>query len=201
MNAKNVKYGFIPPVAIVFLAVALLVLFDIPARREIKKMKGELAVLEYKIKQDVPELLIQRLQTIADSLSLVLKNKENKIYPMADLIGLGPKIQTIVNRYNLTLIALKPKYESLITLQTDTAEISELPITIEIKGKFASFAKFIDDLTKLPFAIKADEFALNREDREKAVVDIEIKGVLFLRKAGVNAENRASSGNPVGKAT
>jgi Tfp pilus assembly protein PilO len=201
MNAKNVKYGFIAPLAVVLLAVALLVLFDIPARRDIKKVKGELAALEFKIKQDVPEPLIQKIQDDADSLSSVLKNMENKIYPMADLIGLGPKIQTIVKSYNLTLVALKPKYESLAALQTDTADISELPITIEIKGKFPAFAKFVDDLTKLPFAIKADEFVLNREDRETAVVDMEIKGVLFLRKAGVNAENRANPGNAVGKAT
>jgi hypothetical protein len=194
MNMKNVKFGFVPPLVIIVAAIGLFMLVDMPSRRGITKVKNDLAVLDLKIKQDVPEQLIQKIQNDSDSLSAVIKGIENRIFPMADLAGFGPKIQSIARNYDLNLVALKPKYESLDALEADTSEFAELPISLVLSGKFSAFAKFADDLSRLPFAVKADEFVLTRLDRATAVVEFEIKGVLFLRKAGVNSGSRESPG-------
>jgi hypothetical protein len=194
MNISNIKYGFIPPLALILAAAGLFVVVDLPARRGITRIKNDLAVLEQKIRQDVPEQLIEKTQSESDSLSSVIAGISARIFPMTDLTGFGPKIQSITRNYDLTLVALKPKYESLASLQTDTAEIVELPISLVMSGKFGAFTKFADDLPRLPFAVRADEFVLTRQDRETAIVEFEIKGVLFLRKAGVNSEGRGAPG-------
>jgi len=188
MTAKTLKIGFVFPLLTVLAAVAWLMLYHFPTRAKINKIKNELIVLENKVRKDVPENRIQAMQKEADSLVIVLQNKENRIYPMQELVGIGGIIQPLMKSYNLALLSLKPKYESLATLQQDTAEIAELPIAFELKGRFHAFAKFMDDINKLNIAMKADELTLVRENREATDVNIEIKGVVFLKKARVNAE-------------
>ena len=199
MKTKNIASGFIFPAAVFLAAVVWLIAFYLPTRQSIDKIKLDLADLRYKIEKDVPEELIQSIRMQADSLSAVLEKKENRIYRMADLSGLGPQIQSVAKKYNLALTALKPKFESLSTLNSDTSEIVELPISIEMKGKFGAFTRLLDDWSNLPFVVRADGFTLDREDKAKGIVNFQIQGVVFLMKEKVNATNRTTPGRTAGK--
>jgi Tfp pilus assembly protein PilO len=187
MKVKNVTYGFALTLALFIAAAAWIFLLVSPLKRQIRTYKDQLATLDRKIKQDVPESLIQTIEKQADSLSTVMESRRNRIYPMADLIHLGPAMQAMVRKYDLSLIAVKPDYNSLSTLESDTSEITTLPLTFTVKGPYAAFTRFADDLTRLTYAVRADDFFMNKPEKESGALTIEIKGVVFLRKTGVKA--------------
>jgi Tfp pilus assembly protein PilO len=187
MKAKNVTYGFVLTFVLFIAAAAWVFFYLTPLNRQIRTHREQLATLDRKIKQDVPESLIQAIEKQADSLTVVLESRRNRIYPMADLIHLGPAMQSMARKYDLSLIAVKPEYNSLTTLEADTAEITTLPLTFVVKGPYAAFTRFADDLTRLNYAVRADDFFMNKPEKESGALTIEIKGVVFLRKAGVKA--------------
>jgi len=182
MKPKKIQIGFILPLAVLLGAVAWFFVFQQPKMKKIQTVQKDLAALREKIKKDVPESLIQSVQRQSDSISVVLESKKSRIYPFSDLIHFGDAVQPVVKKYGLTLVSLKPDYKSLPALEADTSEICELPISFQVQGKYDAFTKFMDDLANFPFAVRADEYFIDRLDKETKQVNFEVKGVVFLRK-------------------
>ena len=187
MKSTKIQTGFILPLAVLLGTAAWFFLYHQPTRKKIGRVKQELTALKEKIKKDVPETLIKSVARQSDSLSAALESRKKRIFPYSDLINFVDAVQPVAKKYGLTLVALKPDYKSLTALEADTAEVCELPISIETEGKFEAFAKFANDLSALPFALRADDFFIERLDKQTGQINFEIKGVVFLRKAVVKS--------------
>ena len=197
MKSKKIQTGFILPLIVLLGAVAWFFIYHQPTQKKIGNVKRELAALKEKIKKDVPETIIQSVARQSDSLSAALESRKRRIFPYSDLINFGDAVQPVAKKYGLTLVSLKPDYKSLSILESDTSEICELPISIETEGKFEAFAKFANDLSVLPFALRVDEFFIERIDKQTGQINFEIKGVVFLRKAVVKPSGGGGvGGNP-----
>jgi len=194
MKPKKVQTGFILPLAILLGAVAWFLVFQQPKMKKIRTIEHELGALREKIRKDVPESLIQSVQRQSDSISVSLESKKKRIFAFSDLIHLGDVVEPAVKKYGLTLVALKPDYKSLPALVADASEICELPISIQVEGKYEAFTKFMDDLAVLPFAVRADDYYIERLDKETRQANFEIKGVVFLRKAAAKPIGGGSGG-------
>lgn len=176
-------------------AVAWFFIYHQPARKKIGTIKQELIALKEKIKKDVPESLIQSIARKSDSLSAALESGKMRIFAYSDLIHFGDAVQPVAKKYGLILVSLKPEYKNLASLESDTSEICELPISVQTEGKFEAFAKFADDLSALPFALRVDDFFIERLDKQTGQINFEIKGIVFLRKAVVKS-GTGEGGNP-----
>jgi len=185
MKSMKIQTGFILPLIVLLGAVAWFFIYHQPTQKKIGNVKRELTALKEKIKKDVPETIIQSVARQSDSLSAALESRKMRIFPYSDLINFGDAVQPVAKKYGLTLVSLKPDYKSLAILESDTSEVCELPISIETEGKFEAFAKFANDLSVLPFALRVDEFFIERIDKQTGQINFEIKGVVFLRKAAV----------------
>ena len=196
MKPTKVQTGFILPLAMLLATVAWFFVFHQPKMKKIKAYERELVELREKIRKDVPESLIQSVQRQSDSIRVVLESKKKRIFPFSDLIRLGDTVQPVVKKYGLTLVALKPDYKSLPALEADTSEICELPISIQVEGKYDAFTEFMDDLAALPFALRVDEYFIDRLDLQTRQINFEIKGVIFLRKAAGKPGGSVGSDSP-----
>jgi Tfp pilus assembly protein PilO len=199
MKSKKIQTGFILPLIVLLGAVAWFFIYHQPTQKKIGKVKRELSALKEKIKKDVPEALIQSIAMQSDSLSSTLESRKSRIFPYSDLINFVDEVQPVAKKYGLTLVSLKPDYGSLTALEADTSEICELPISIQTEGKFEAFAKFADDLSVLPFALRVDDFFFERLDKQTGQVNFEIKGVVFLRKAVVKPGRGEGGNTPAAK--
>jgi len=61
MGKKKVAFGLLVILALFLAAVAWIFLFMAPLKRQIQTQKEQLTALETKIKQDIPESLIQSI--------------------------------------------------------------------------------------------------------------------------------------------
>jgi Tfp pilus assembly protein PilO len=199
MKPTKIQTGFILPLAVLLATVAWFFVFHQPKMKKIRACERELAELREKIGKDVPESLIQSVQKQSDSILVVLESKKKRIFPFSELIRLGDTVQPVVKKYGLSLVALKPDYKSLPALEADTSEICELPISIQVEGKYDAFTRFMDDLAVLPFVVRVDDYFIDRLDKETRQINFEIKGVIFLRKTAAKPGGSAGSYSPAAK--
>jgi hypothetical protein len=199
MKSSALAKGFVFPLLALFGIILWVVLFWTPNRRLVKETKFSVKFLESKIKKDIPESQIQAIQNLVDSLGADFNKKESRVYPAEEMGDLVHFIQTSFKPYDLTVVTVRPVYENLAALENDTTGTAELPATVEVKGRFAGFTRLMDDLDGLPFAFKVNSVDLYREDAEKASVDIELKGIVFLRKSGANQGINAGTADTTGR--
>lgn len=179
---KTTYIGFLFFLIVFIGAIVWFFIYYTPARRQIKDIRANIAVLDRKIKQDIPESQILAVQTETDSLVASLQRRKTRIYPMSDFLLLGRRVQEAINKYDLTLVSLNPIYEKIEEAQRDTSEIAELPMTIVLKGRYSGFTRLLDEQNEWPFVIRQDAFNLQREDIAKSTVLFSIQGVIFLKK-------------------
>jgi hypothetical protein len=199
MKSSAITKGFIFSILTVCGTVLWFVLVWTPNRRQFKEAKFSVQFLEGKIKKDIPESQIVAIQTLADSLSTALSQKQSRIYPADGMNDLVHFIQTTVKPYDMTVVTVRPKYEKLADLERDTSQAAELPATVEVKGRFSGFTRLMDDLDRLPLAFKVNTVDMYRQDADKAIVDIELQGVVFLRKAGETHGTNAGTTDAAGR--
>ncbi|MDM7925008.1 MAG: hypothetical protein QUS35_03225 [bacterium] len=179
---KNAYTGFVFFLIVFIGAIAWFFFYYTPTKGQIRDIRGKIAVLDRKIKQDIPETQILAVQQETDSLVSSLQRRKTRVYPMSDFLLLGRRVQEAINKYDLTLVSLNPMYEKIEEAQRDTSEIAELPMTIVLKGRYSGFTRLLDEQNEWPFLIRAEAFDLKREDIAKSTVLFSIKGVIFLKK-------------------
>jgi Tfp pilus assembly protein PilO len=180
--------GFITPVLLLVVSGMAIAFYHLPKNTQIQKTKKEIQAFNLKLKKDIPEAAILSAKLQIDTIAAALEKRRVRVYPMERLLGIGSTIQSFIGGYDLTLVTLKPQYDRLAGLEQDTTDISELPITIAVKGRFSSITRLLDNLAGLPFAMNVNGISMIREDRESSVIDVEFNGIVFFSK------NRAGAG-------
>ena len=178
LKNKQVVIGLI---ILLILAVWLTVVF-LPTRGRIGDLNKQLVKLHQKEKEAVPRAEIEMVEGLIDSLSARLQTQRMRIYPESALLDLGKAIDKIGRQYNLKLQDITPDYNSLSSLRGGTGELSELSITIEFKGLFSNFTRFLDNIEDFPFAMRANEVVLEMENLKERELIIQLQGVIILRK-------------------
>lgn len=167
---------------LVVLIVSWIIMIYLPSQKELSTLQKELAELEEKERQKVPEVLIQRLEKTVDSLSTHLDYRLKRFYPEERLTELGKALDTIGRRYSLTLQTITPDYESLPLFNDAQKEVSEWPITVEFRGTFTNLTKFLDDVSKFPFAVRFQDMMLSKASSKDSELEIELNGFVILRR-------------------
>ncbi|GEM_PF-2187792 len=167
---------------IVIIIVGWILIYYINVKSKISQYNERLKIYQNKEQMSVTQNKIEFLKAKRDSLSDLVNKKIDELFLRNRLIYIGDEIEKIARRYNLKLFEIKPDYGSLSELKEPNTEISVLPITIEYRGLFLQFAKFLDDIDKYQF-IRVDEVQIERE-LEATELKITIKGVVILRKGG-----------------
>ncbi|MBN2522998.1 MAG: type 4a pilus biogenesis protein PilO [Bacteroidales bacterium] len=181
-----IKIFIVPVVCLVVFAIVLS-LYVNPQHVKIRDMENQLDVLHGKGDKMVPEAKILAQETIVDSLQQAVKDLKDRLYPVAEFSDLGKAIANSVRRFNLQLMTLTPDYSKLNLIQQEGQEITELPITINMTGKFMQFAHYLETLSDFPY-VKATEVNLRRSKETSNDVVIEIKGVVIFKNK-VNQES------------
>ena len=166
---------------IAILLLGWVVMVHIPASRDLKQLNQQLAALEEKERQRVPEHRIQAIRTQVDSLSVNVDERMERFYPEEQLLDLGRTIESVGKQYSLRLVSITPDYESLPLFVENNKEISELPLSIEFKGHFEQLTQFLDAIPEFPFVMRFREMVYEKENSSKKELYITLKGVGFVR--------------------
>jgi Tfp pilus assembly protein PilO len=186
-KANFQSIGFLAPILLLVASVMAIAFYHMPKNKQIQKTKKEIETFSLKLKKDIPEAAILSAKLQIDTIAAALQKRQVRVYPMERLLGIGSTIQSFISGYDLTLVTLKPQYDQLAGLEQDTTDISELPITIAVKGRFSSITRLLDNLTGLPFAMNVNGISMIREDRETPTIDVEFNGIVFFSKNKMGA--------------
>jgi len=176
-----IKIAVVPVVCIALFAAAT-VLYVTPGKAKIQDLKEELDILYGKGDRMVPMEKILAQEAVVDSLSRVVRDMKDRLYPVAEFADLGQAIENSGRRFNLRLVTLTPDYSKLNLIQQQGVEITELPITINMQGQFLQFARYLERLSEFPY-VKATEVNLSRSEEllNSSDIAIEIKGVVIFK--------------------
>lgn len=180
MNAW-IKSVILPVVCLVIF-IAVMIVYVKPQRAKINEMQDELDILLGKGDKMVPIEKIMAQEAIVDSLRQLIEDVKDRLYPVAEFGELGEAIENSGRRFNLRLVTLTPDYSKLNLIQKDGEEITELPITIDMEGRFLQFAQYLERLSEFPY-VKAREVNLYRSDKKvrSDEIVIEVKGVVIFK--------------------
>ncbi len=174
-------------------------------RKEIRATRAKINALMEKVKKDVPEAQILMFQKEVDSLSVVLSQKEKRVYPLEALPDLGIRISKIAEKYDTKLVSIKPGFTTLVQSSLSEEPMTELPVSLQFRSRFFPFTRFLESLDSLPFAVRVDHMIFSKtEDTTKVKIpsiDVELKGVIFLKKRSVISKEENLTQGSAGKKT
>lgn len=172
-------------------------------RKEIRTTRAKINELMEKVKKDVPEAQILKVQKEVDSLSVVLAKKENRVYPLENLPELGIRMAKIAEKYETKLVSIKPGVSALVQSSLTGEAMTELPVSLQFRGRFFPFTRFLESLDSLPFAVRVDHMIFFKSaDTTKVkipTIDVELKGVIFLKKMGAISKEESTTQSLTGK--
>ncbi len=129
---------------------AMLVLFiwqvHIPKTAEIRKLDGEIAEHQAKIREnDVKIKQLAQLKAEVTSLQERLKVLTEQLPPESEVSGLLRQIQGLVNKSGLSLKLWRPDKRRTHA----SGMYEEIPITLKLTGGYHNVALFFDSVSKL----------------------------------------------------
>jgi Tfp pilus assembly protein PilO len=189
MNAVDKKQLIITIVLVLALAGWYVLIFR-NMQSDVGAIRKRMGVLEEEIKKDIPEVRIAAIQRQTDSLKTVIGEKQKKLFHENDFQTIGKRMTQTVNGFGLQTTAVTPDFGNLNTIRVKQGEISEVTIGLQAKGTFPEFTKFIDAFPALPFALKINQFQLNKEEDPKTGLQFNLKGAVMFTQDTV-AQERA----------
>lgn len=203
-KGSNIKFSGFLFSGLVFLITLVWILVPYASfRKEIRTTRTKINELTEKAKKDVPEAQIIRTQKEVDSLSQVLAQKEKRVYALEALPDLGVRIAQIAEKYDTKLVSIKPGFTTLVQSSMSGEPMTELPVSFQFRSRFFPFTRFLDSLESLPFAIRVDHMIFSRTTDTTKVkiptIDVELKGVLFLKKMATTSKEESTSQSATGK--
>ena len=181
-------------VAGIAILTAEVVLVKTPSNQKKIELEAELDILRGKTKRGVEEIKIINMEQAVDSLTAVLIDIKDRLYPAEEFDGLGKAIQKSGTQLSLQLIDVKPDYPKLKQLNNSSDEVVELPVTITLRGKFLQFARFLEHLSEFPY-VKALEISIRHTENHEATIDGIIYGQVIFKKVPVINEETSHSGS------
>jgi Tfp pilus assembly protein PilO len=173
-------------VFVVVLIIGWTVGIYMPGKQDIDQLQGKLDTLLKKGKDQITEGRLQVMMDVVDSLGKDLIAGMNRIYPEEQLLDLGRAIDNIARKFDLALMSVAPDYSSLSLFKDDQAEISELPMMMELSGKFQQMARFLDSVPEFPFVLRVTEMKILKGEQSSSGLTFELRGVIVLRKERSN---------------
>jgi type IV pilus assembly protein PilO len=155
---------------IVFFSVigVLIVLFIwqvyIPKTDQIRKLEGEIAGLQAKIKAN--EEKIRQLDALKAEVAMLrqrLAFLKEQLPPETEVSGLLRQIQNLVNQSGLSLKVWKPERRRV----HQSGLYAEIPITLNIAGGYHNFGMFFDRVSKMTRIVNIINITMGSAKREK----------------------------------
>jgi Tfp pilus assembly protein PilO len=168
--------------AILIMLSAWVAVFYLPSHAKISNLHKQLTDLKAKEKESALLAKVDVLSEIVDSLSQKLDVQNKRIYPESALLELGKAVEKLGSAYDLKLQSIAPDYDSLSALSGGAKELSDLRITVEFKGTFSHFTRFLDHIDTFPFAMIVQEVVFEKESTASQELRIQIQGRIVLRK-------------------
>lgn len=187
---KDIKKLLYLPVIVVLLIVFWVLGFYLPIEGQRKVLDQRLNTLQGKVQDNVPEIKVQMLQIIVDSMKVRLDDRKARMYPEDDLLNLGKKIEHKCRQYGLVLKSISPDYKSLSQIADINSELIEMPLTIQFEGNFSQLTRFLDDIPDFDFVFHMNGFNISKEAEKSTILSIELKGVFLLRKSIKNDQSQ-----------
>jgi len=173
--------------AVTFVLFLMWMMFSyMPLSKHRSQLKHKIEVLEKREKEKISEKEFMSMKTLVDSLEARLRRGKERFYPAENLLDLGREIEEIVRKYDISLMSITPNYPSLAIFKDSQSSIVELPLSVQLQGRFISFAKFLDDIPHLPFILRVNEVTLKVEEKSANSITIIFQGVIVLDKERKN---------------
>ncbi|MCD6116311.1 type 4a pilus biogenesis protein PilO [bacterium] len=186
----NKKLILIPSVTVVLFLIWAVFSY-MPLSKQGSQLKHKIEVLEKREKAKISEQELMSVNTLVDSLEARLKRGKKRFYPAENLLDLGREIERIVKKYDISLVSITPNYPSLAIFKDSQSSVVELPLAIQLQGRFTDFTKFLDDIPHLPFILRVNEVTLKVEEKSASRITIVFQGVIVLDKERKNSEKEA----------
>ena len=168
------------PALTVIICVAWFMLIHMPLQKSSSRFIQKIDVLEQREKAQISEEQLQTVQMLVDSLEKQIARNTEKFYPADHLLDLGREIEDIVETYDIRLVSITPNYPSLAIFKDSQSTVVELPLSVELQGRFMQFAEFLDNLQSLPFTFNVNEVTLEVRKESTKSIAIILKGVIVL---------------------
>ena len=186
----NKKLILIP--AATFVLFLIWVVFSyMPLSKQGSQLKHKIEVLEKREKSKISEQELMSVNTLVDSLEARLKRGKKRFYPAENLLDLGREIERIVKKYDISLVSITPNYPSLAIFKDSQSSVVELPLAVQLQGRFTAFTKFLDAIPHLRFILRVNEVTLKVEEKSANRITIVFQGVIVLDKERKNSEKEA----------
>jgi hypothetical protein len=195
MHAFDKKQLIISLIFLLLLA-GWYVLFYRIMQADVGKIRKRMAMLEEEVKKDIPESKIAVITHQADSLRIVIREKQKKLFHEGDFQTIGKRMTQTIGGFGLQTTAVTPDFGNLKTVRVKPGELSEVTLGLQMKGTFSEFTKLLDAFPTLPFAIKINHFQLNKEEDPKTGLQFVLKGAVLFAHDTVA---QGGAGKPAGK--
>lgn len=180
------KKLIIIPVLTVFVVFLWFMAVFSPLKKQGSELKNKIDVLLQRERAKISDKELEAVRILVDSLEKRIERGEKKFIPEENLLDFGREIEKILNNYNISLVSITPNYPSLAIFKDNTSAVVELPIRLEMRGRFLSFAKFLDSVPDLPFILRTTEVTIKVEEKSSKAVTIILQGVIVLTKERKN---------------
>lgn len=164
----------------------------LPINKETGYIKVRLNELMEKQKSAVDEEEILKVQIALDSLQNVLDSFLVKTYPEEELTAFGRFLETAVRQSGMSLVAIKPDYTYISRIKDTKEGVASFPMKIKVKGEFYQLTSFLDAIPSFSFIIRLGGIIIEKEDMARSTVNVEIQGIVVLRKEGAYDNIRQS---------
>ena len=189
MNKDLKKLLYLPGIVLVLIVFWILG-FYLPIEGQSKVLNQRLNTLQDKVQDNVPEIKVQMLQIIVDSMKVRLDDNKSRLYPEEELLNLGKAIEKNCRQYGLTLKSITPDYKSLAQIADNNSEVIEMPLSFQMEGRFSQLTAFLDAIPGQDFVFHLNGFSIFKEAENSIVLTIELKGIFLLRKSQNNNQSQ-----------
>jgi Tfp pilus assembly protein PilO len=164
-----------------------------PNYSAIKKLNGRKQELLATMGREIRTKEINDLRSKLDSLDVLRKRQEDRLYPQAELIRLGDFLKTIGQESGLTLRGVTPDYEMIKNLRDPQQEVNTLTVVVEYRGLFPELTAFLDQMDDFSYYFKVNEYQIDFAEEGKPELRIFLTGQMFLKRPG-SETNRIANG-------
>ncbi len=189
MNNNLKKLLYLPGIVLVLIIFWVLG-FYLPIEGQSKVLNQRLNTLQGKVQDNVPEIKVQMLQIIVDSMKVRLDANKARLYPEEELLDLGKEIEKSCRQYGLTLKSITPDYKSLAQIADLNSELIEMPLSFQIEGRFTQLTAFLDAIPRHNYVFHLKGFNVFKEADNSRVLTIDLEGVFLLRKSQNNNQSQ-----------
>jgi len=163
-----------------------------------EQLKGEIQNWARKMKGVVvsPKVLDQ-LERDCRRLSRDIQEIEARLLPLEDMPQIAAQLWRLGREQGLRIESISPVFEAVFPSEglpkgrqtgagqgktsSDGQEIVQVPVLIQLRGRFGNLTRFLEAIPKAPFLFNVQEIAIETDPKTHPTLSIRVVGYLFLR--------------------